>query len=179
MAHLAESCLRFAELRTETDHQETEAGRHTSHRAKPGEFVADEVSLLLREQPYHVRCLIARSRRLAAGLPTVWHAFRAGDLDAEQVRIIDRVARRASESHTLVAIDEQAVEAAQTRSPKQLSSWLLRLMVRLEPTAFERRHRRALAERRVTIFRVPTAWAMLQERCRPPMLRLSTQPSAP
>jgi hypothetical protein len=171
--------LRFAELRTETDHQETEAGRHTSHRAKPGEFVADEVSLLLREQPYHVRCLIARSRRLAAGLPTVWHAFRAGDLDAEQVRIIDRVARRASESHTLVAIDEQAVEAAQTRSPKQLSSWLLRLMVRLEPTAFERRHRRALAERRVTIFRVPTAWAMLQERCRPPMLRLSTQPSAP
>ncbi len=76
----------------------------------------------------------------------------AGDLDAEQVRIIDRVARRASESHTLVAIDEQVVQAAQTRSPKQLSSWLLRLIVRLEPTAFERRHRRALAERRVTVF---------------------------
>jgi Domain of unknown function (DUF222) len=152
MAHLAESCVRFAELRTEADHQQTESGRHTSHRAKPGEFVADEVSLLLREQPYHVRCLIARSRRLAAGLPTVWQAYCAGDLDAEQVRIIDRVARRAAENRTLVAIDEQVVEAAQTRSPKQLSSWLARLMVRLEPTAFERRHRRALAERRVTIF---------------------------
>ena len=82
----------------------------------------------------------------------VWQAFCAGDLDAEQVRIIDRVARRAGENHTLVAIDEQVVEAAQTRSPKQLCSWLMRLIVRLEPTAFERRHRRALAERRVTIF---------------------------
>jgi Domain of unknown function (DUF222) len=152
MARLAESCVRFAVLRTDADHREIKAGRHNSHRAKAGEFVADEVSLLLREQPYHVRCLIARSRRLAAGLPTVWQAFCAGDLDAEQVRIIDRVARRASETHTLVAIDEQVVEAAQTRSPKQLSSWLLRLIVRLEPTAFERRHRRALAERRVTIF---------------------------
>ena len=151
-ARLAESCVRFAELRTDADQQEVAPGRHSSHRAKPGEFVADEVSLLLREQPYHARCLIARSRRLAAGLPTVWQAFCAGDLDAEQVRIIDRVARRASENHTVVAIDEQVVEAAQTRSPKQLSSWLLRLIVRLEPTAFERRHRRALAERRVTIF---------------------------
>ena len=154
-ARLAASCVRFAELRTDADHQEIGFGRHGSHRAKPGEFVADEVSLLLREQPYAVRCLIARSRRLAASLPAVWEAFGAGDLDAEQVRIIDRVARRASETSTLVAIDEQVVEAAQTRSPKQLSSWLLRLIVRLEPVAFERRHRRALAERRVTIFQGP------------------------
>jgi hypothetical protein len=117
MAHLAESCVRFADIRTEADHQEIEAGRHTSHQAKPGEFVADEVSLLLREQPYHVRCLIARSRRLAAGLPTVWQAFCTGDLDAEQVRIIDRVARRTAENHTLVAIDEQVVEAARPGHP--------------------------------------------------------------
>jgi hypothetical protein len=152
LARLAESCVRFAELRTDADHQDVGPGRPSSHRAKPGEFVADEVPLLLREQPYHVRCLIARSRRLIAGLPTAWRAFCAGDLDAEQVRIIDRVARRASEKHTLVAIDEQVVEVAQTRSPKQLASWLLRLIVRLEPTAFEQRHRRSLAERRVTSF---------------------------
>jgi hypothetical protein len=29
--------------------------------------------------------------------------------------------------------------------------WLLRLIVRLEPLAFEERHRRALADRRVTV----------------------------
>ena len=34
-------------------------------RPKPGEFVADELSLLLRDQPYQVRCLLARTRRLA------------------------------------------------------------------------------------------------------------------
>jgi hypothetical protein len=70
-----------------------------------------------------VRCLLARSRRLAAGLPTVWEAFQLCDLDAEQVRVIDRVARRATEpAH---------------RAPGAL--------------AFQERHRRALADRCVTV----------------------------
>jgi hypothetical protein len=43
------------------------------------------------------------------------------------------------------------VDAAQTRTPKQLMTWLLRLVVQLEPLAFAERHRRALAERRVTV----------------------------
>ena len=65
--------------------------------------------------------------------------------------MIDRVARRVTETATLAAIDEQAVDAADTRSPKQLQVWLLRLVVQLEPLAFAQRHRRALAERRVTV----------------------------
>ena len=72
-------------------------------------------------------------------------------MDAEQIRIIDRVARRVTEAATLAAIDDQVIEAAHTRTPKQLQVWLLRLVVRLEPLAFEQRHRRALAERRVTV----------------------------
>ncbi len=67
------------------------------------------------------------------------------------MRVIDRVARRVTETATLAAIDEQAVDAADTRSPKQLQVWLLRLVVQLEPLAFAQRHRRALAERRVTV----------------------------
>ena len=106
---------------------------------------------MLREQPYAVRCLIARSRRLSTAMPTVWQAYRDGDLDPEQVRVIDRVARRVCEPLTLAAIDEQSVQAAQSRCPKQLAAWLLRLVVRLEPLAFEQRHRRALAERRVMV----------------------------
>ena len=113
--------------------------------------MADEVSLLLREQPWTVRCLLARTRRLVAGLPTVWTAYLSGELDAEQVRVIDRIARRVAEPQTLAAIDEQVVEAAQTRPPKPLQTWLLRLVVALEPLQFEERHRKALAERRVTI----------------------------
>jgi hypothetical protein len=149
LARLAEISMKYADARIASDRRGLPAA--SPGRAKPGEFVADELSLVLREQPYTVRCLLARSRRLAADMPTVWQAFQNGDLDAEQVRVIDRVARRVSEPHTLTAIDEQSVEAAQTRCPKQLGAWLLRLVVRLEPLAFEKRHRRALAERRVTV----------------------------
>ena len=149
-AELAAACVRYGDARVAADRGADRCGRGPG-RAKPGEFVADEVSLLVREQPYAVRRLLARSRRLASGLPTVWQAFRAGDLDAEQVRVIDRVARRVAEEATLAAIDDQVVDAAQTRCPKQLAVWLLRLVIRLEPLAFEQRHRRALAERRVTV----------------------------
>ena len=85
------------------------------------------------------------------GLPTVWEAFEAGEVDAEQVVMIDRIARRATESGTLHTIDNQAAPAAQTRTVKQLGAWLLRLVAHLEPDAFADRHRRALADRRVTI----------------------------
>jgi hypothetical protein len=149
-AELAAACVAYADARAAVDRRDGDGGRGPG-RARPGEFVADEVSLLVREQPYAVRRLIARSRRLTAGLPTVWQAFRVGEVDAEQVRVIDRVARRVAEAATLAAIDDQAVEAAQTRCPKQLAVWLLRLVVQLEPSAFEARHRRALSERRVTV----------------------------
>jgi hypothetical protein len=150
LARLAEAAVRYADCRTADD---TAAGVGSGRRSRvgPGEFVADELALLLRDQAYAVRCLLARTRRLASGLPTVWEAFRCGDLDSEQIRIIDRVARRVTEPATLAAIDEHAVEAAQARSPKQLQVWLLRLVMQLEPLAFQQRHRRALAERRVTV----------------------------
>jgi Domain of unknown function (DUF222) len=151
-ARLAGAAVRYADARiAEETAAFASSGLPRIKRAKPGEFVADELAVMLRDQPYQVRCLLARSRRLGSGLPTVWEAFQHGDLDADQIRVIDRIARKVTETSTLAAIDQQAVEAAQTRSPKQLSVWLLRLVVQLEPLAFEERHRRALAERRVTV----------------------------
>jgi hypothetical protein len=149
-ARLAEASVRYADARIAGD-VAAGVGSGRRSRAKPGEFAADELALMLRDQPYQVRCLVARARRMAAALPTVWEAFRRGEVDADQMRVIDRVARRVTETATLAAIDEQAVDAAHTRSPKQLQVWLLRLVVQLEPLAFAQRHRRALAERRVTV----------------------------
>ena len=152
MARLAEAAVRYADVRIAEETPTTPGSDLPKpHRPKPGEFVAEELSVMLRDQPYAVRCLLARSRRLAADLPTVWQAFQHGDVDAAQVQVIDRVARRVSEAATLAAIDDRAVDAAQCRTPKQLTVWLLRLVVGLEPLAFEQRHRRALAERRVTV----------------------------
>jgi len=98
LARLAEPAVCYADLRIaeETDARLT-ANRDDLKMPKPGEFVADELSLLLRDQPYAVRCLLARTRRLANGLPTVRDAFQCGDVDAEQIRVIDRAARRVTE----------------------------------------------------------------------------------
>ena len=151
-ARLAELAVRYADARIG---EETTAAPKSEmpgfKRPKPGEFVPDELSVILRDQPYQVRCLLARTRRVAAGLPAVWEAFERGDVDADQVRVIDRVARRVTEAATLAAIDDQVIDAAQSKTPKQFQVWLLRLVVQLEPLAFEERHRRALADRRVTV----------------------------
>ncbi|MDN5762852.1 MAG: DUF222 domain-containing protein, partial [Microlunatus sp.] len=150
-ARVAAAAVGYADARAAADRSAEAAQTTGSGRVRAGEFVADEVSLMLREQPWSVRCLIARTRRLRTSLPSVWEGFVRGEVDAEQVRVIDRLARRVAEESTLVAIDEAVVEAAQTRTPKQLGAWVLRLVVRCEPLAFERRHRRALAERRVSV----------------------------
>jgi hypothetical protein len=69
-ARLAEAAVRYADVRIG---EETAAAPDVDaprlHRPKPGEFVADELSVMLRDQPYQVRCLLARSRRLATDCP--------------------------------------------------------------------------------------------------------------
>jgi Domain of unknown function (DUF222) len=155
LARLAAAAVRYADVRRGADLDIDRPSGDLPGRVRPGEFAADELAPLLRQQPWHVRCLVARTRRVRSALPAVWDAFAAGDLDADQVAVVDRVARRATQSATLAAIDDQAVEAAATRSPKQLGSWLLRLILALEPDAFAARHRRALAERGVTVQQGP------------------------
>jgi hypothetical protein len=84
LARLAGATVGYADARfAETTAAAATSGSPRIQRAKPGEFVADELAVMLRDQPYHVRCLLARSRRLARGLPTVWEAFHRGDLDAD------------------------------------------------------------------------------------------------
>jgi hypothetical protein len=163
VARLAEAAVRYADTRTAEDTAAAalSGSPRRQGRAKPGEFVADEVALVLREQPDTIRCLLARSRRLAAGLPTVWAAFRRGELDSEQIRVIDRAARKATETATLAVIDEQVVEAAQTRT-------------QLEPAAFEERHGRALADGGSPWCKARTGWAMSPAKSPPLMLPPST-----
>ena len=80
-ARLAELAVAYADERIAADRAEAEPGsRGGVGRARPGEFVADEVSLVLREQPYAVTCQLAQTRRLTKQLPTVWEAFVRGEL---------------------------------------------------------------------------------------------------
>jgi hypothetical protein len=78
LARLAEAAVRYADSRIAEDTAAASgSGSGRLKRAKPGEFVADELALMLREQPYSVRCLVARSRRLAADLPLYGRRFGA------------------------------------------------------------------------------------------------------
>ena len=156
-AAAAEAALVYADLRRSEDADDPAFGvdGRGDRRARVGEFVADELAVMWCDDPWQVRRLLARCSRVRSGLPSVWEAHRGGEVDAEQLRVIDRAARRAVEDATRVEIDARAVEAARTRNPQQLAAWLLRLVVECEPLSFAERHRRALAERRVTITQGP------------------------
>ena len=55
MARLASCCLRYAELRTAVDQQDiARTASGAEFQARSGEFVADEVSLLVPQQPHQV-----------------------------------------------------------------------------------------------------------------------------
>lgn len=149
-ARLASLCVAYAEGRRAQEVADR-GGGGGSPRVRVGEFVADEVSVVLGVSPWEARCLVARSRRVARSLPEVAAAAVRGELDADRVREIDRVARLVVEPATLVAIDEGVVTAAGSRTVRQLRAWLERLVARCEPAALTHRHRVSFADRRVTV----------------------------
>jgi hypothetical protein len=156
-AAAAEAALAYAAARRRQDGRDPRFGVDGAGvvRARPGEFAADELAVMWCDNPWRVRRLLARCARVRTGLPSVWEAHRRGDVDTDQVQVIDRAARRAVEDATRIQIDTRAVDAARTRNPAQLAAWLLRLVVECEPLQFADRHRKALTERRVTISQGP------------------------
>ena len=126
-ARLAGLCVEFADARrAELTADRRGAERGSGGRARVGEFVADEVSVVLGVSSWEARCLVARSRRVAEFLPVVWAAAGRGEIDAERVREVDRVARLVQQRATLDAIDDGVVAAAKSRTVRQLRAWLER-----------------------------------------------------
>ena len=120
-------------------------GREPPGAARPAEFVADELGLALRATTCEMQRLLARTRRLRSGLPTVYAAALAGRLDADRVSRIDRAARLVTEEHTLTVLDEQVVPVAVTKTGLQLTAWLNRFLAEHEPRAFRERNARMTA----------------------------------
>jgi hypothetical protein len=87
LARLAGAAVRYADARiVEETAAASTSGLPRIKRAKPGEFVADELAVMLRDQPYQVRCLLAGPDGSPAACPpsgkrskaAIWTPTRSG-----------------------------------------------------------------------------------------------------
>lgn len=151
-ARLAGQLLTFVDARRASDAKiqaaDEVAGREP--RFKPGEFAADELSLATTLSVYDVQCLVARTRRIQHRLPSVWDAWRAGDIDGEKVRLIDKCLRRLCGDEAVFRLELEVIDAAIAKTAKQLTSWLDRFVARVEPDQHREREIAQLKNRYVS-----------------------------
>jgi Domain of unknown function (DUF222) len=115
-----------------------------------GEFAADELSLATTMSVYEVQCLIALTRRIQSRLPSVWDAWRAGDIDRAKVTEIDRCLRRLATDAAVYVLEMDVLDAAIGKARKQLRSWLHRFVARHEAEQHRQREAEAYADRYVS-----------------------------
>lgn len=150
-AELTALLVAFAERRIADDRADPRCDPTLPGRARPGEFVADELSLALSMSVWETRRLLNRSRRLRASMQAVWAAGLAGRLDPPRLAAIDGAARLVLDPHVLTILDEQVVEVAVRKTVKQLHAWLDRFLAVQEPDAYEHRHQVSFADRTVSV----------------------------
>lgn len=150
-AELAAMIVAFADQRVADDVADLPAAVDLPGRPRAGEFVADEISLALKMSVWEAQRLLARSRRLRTGLPTVWAAGLAGRLDQSRLARIDRAARLVLDPQVLAMLDERVVAVAAVKTVKQLDVWLERFLAVHEPDAYAHRHQVSYADRNVSV----------------------------
>ena len=106
--------------------------------------------------------LVATTRTLTAGLPTVWAAHSDGELDRAKARAIASARWRLHEVASVELLDESVVPYATTHTLSQLKGWLRRFVARVEAENVARRRREATAQRHVTITAMDDGMSLLQ-----------------
>ncbi|WP_313406294.1 DUF222 domain-containing protein [Aeromicrobium sp.] len=107
-----------------------------------------------------VWAIIFQSRTVRERTPSVWAAFRAGDLDAARVSAIADTAERLQTRDAWARLEHSGPEYAATHTIAELRAWLRRLRAKLEPEATKIEAAKAVDERRVTITHLAdgTSW---------------------
>jgi hypothetical protein len=146
-AELAASICEFMDLRRSEPVPAT-AGAGKA-KVLAGEFAADEIAAALGWSTHRVHDLARRCRRLRSDLPHSWGLWREGRIDGYKAGKIVQAADRLTHPESLATLDDEAADRAAYQTPTQLGRWLHRRVARLEPDQAERRHRRAMADRKV------------------------------
>jgi Domain of unknown function DUF222. len=115
-----------------------------------GEFVADEIGLVLSVSRRAAENRVAQAVELTTRTPAVLHALETGVLDLYRAKVItDATYRLDDEAAARVAC--HVVEHAQGRNASQVRALVRRAVLQADPEGAERRHERARADRRVTL----------------------------
>jgi hypothetical protein len=145
-AELASTICEFIDLR-----RSEPVDGVSGDRAKvlPAEFAADEIAAALGWSTHRVQDQARRYRQLRARLPRTCASWRAGEIDGYKAGKIVEAANRLTRPESIARLDEEVAERAVSQTASQLSRWLCRRVARLEPDRAERRHRRAMTDRKV------------------------------
>ena len=162
-AQCATAMAEMARRATATDHAEELArGRPLMPHEQRGEFVADEVAVVLSITKVDA----ARRYGLALAaseLPSVGRAWRGGDIDARKVQVICERVEPLSEPARIVLSDEAARYAA-SHTASELRRWLDRRVLAADPATAEQRRKLAQSDRCVTFTPLPDGVAELAAR---------------
>ena len=130
-----------------------------------GQFAVDEIAAAVCWSRGRVEAEVARVRLLQSSLPRVLARWRAGEIDAYRVSTVTDAAHRLVDPASLAALDEAAAEKAPVTTATQLGGWCHRFVARTEPDQAERRHTRAVADRkvatRIEADGMGSAWALV------------------
>ena len=159
-AQCAAAMAEMARRATAADHaEELACGRPLMPHEQRGEFVADEVAVVLSITKVDA----ARRYGLAlaaSDLPAVATSWRGGDVDARKVQVIcDRVIPLSNPARTVLA--GQAAGYAVNHTASELRRWLDRRVLAADPATAEQRRKSAQSERCVTFTPLPDGVAEL------------------
>jgi hypothetical protein len=116
------------------------------------EFVADEVSLALRISPAAARDRLELARTLTRRLRATFAALEQGRIDLYKARAIVEATARLVDPAVVADVEARVLPRAGEQTGTQLKAALRRAVAQADPDGTERRHKRAVADRRVELF---------------------------
>ncbi len=141
-----------------------EAERHGDEHYGKDEFVVCEIAMALATSRAAAAGRLARAEALA-GLPGTFGGLRAGELSVPKAyAIADTLSDPDLDMPETAAVEARVLPRAPQQTPGQLRAALRRAVLAADPGAAERRHVRAVAERRLRFWEESDGMAVLSLR---------------
>jgi len=119
--------------------------------SEPGQYAAEETRAALRWTRNAAECEHDLAEAVVHGMPLVFEAWWAGEIDRPRVRVFERYLTGVS-AELVQRICRAAVPLAPRRTTGQLAVLLRRMVIAADPDAAARWYRKGLRERGVTAY---------------------------